>query len=1002
MAADATESSIKCQDVEAVYRCIADHEERYRVKFITAHKDRDFGKIHESIPDPGKSFLRFRLDYGGQSPKIECDGVPFFYMHRHVLICHQGRDRNEKTKARRKALVQFSNATNQEHTQRKKRKLVQDTKKVDCPASVYVVQILRFIDYKLQYQGLEPTGHSKVLAKRQLKERYQTDSSSIRTETLFYVSLPPLSSHRGHPVNNIAAGLREALDPQILHKISELTAKGIYKVPEIRKHLDEYVQSALFHSSEQPERTRRRYYPTDIDIRNAVQRAKKEVHTKVDQNNASMLISLWKQESQDFFEYRPLKQGSEVDKFLFCCQTRWQSRLLNRYGNSFTVLDAVYRSAGYSLPLFLLSVRTNMGYTPVGMFVSHSDTAEDIAEALSVFRRWNPDWNPEGFMVDYFDPEIEATETVFPGCTALFCYHRCETLWQDWLRDSSGMSDGLVRARMIKTLRRIAMATTMREQECGLKGLKTMNVWKENEAVSTWFSMFWLSCMKRWTTLFQNERVRVAMYAVNGCKQQNDMFNHPYVSGNKDCSLSEMMTILYTKCFPGEYRKYVEFNARYSSSYLKYSSDIPAFLHSKPRFIVEHVEKCMTTTVIPENIQAVQDGHFVVKGDRNQAHQVFFGNEERYPSCTCSYWTKLYLPCKHFCAIFRHVPGWSWDQLGAAYRDNPLFLLDGDVLMVSDPKKLSQEVQKLATEERKPAEPGGSIEESTIMASAEEVSNAQAEEASKSKRPQRAAVTCKRLVRKNMDLLDKLESQVPHLKDKIVLEDMLNTLQKLVHRVQRIGTRGKKNTVAAHRISLKTQKRKLQSDFDWMTEKNQSTVSSSEHAKAPSAVEDDGSSMAAQLCPNVFTCVNSDIHQAAAGGSQEISGTSQQSASSAAFSHDNENRNIQNTTLDNSNEISSDMIEAIVLNQNLFTGNYLPLTVDAQGSEGTVAEHHNLHGNITIVTEAPVGQEVMSTEGVIIQTVDQIDHEHFIIDSVHQGITVTVADAELDRVPSVT
>lgn len=106
-----------------------------------------------------------------------------------------------------------------------------------------------------------------------------------------------------------AAGLREALDPRIIHKIAELTAKGISKVPEIRKHLDEYVQSALFHSTEQPERTRRRYYPTDIDIRNTVQKAKKEVHTKVDQNNASLLISLWKQGNKDFFEYRPLQPG---------------------------------------------------------------------------------------------------------------------------------------------------------------------------------------------------------------------------------------------------------------------------------------------------------------------------------------------------------------------------------------------------------------------------------------------------------------------------------------------------------------------------------------------------------------------------------------------------------------------------------------------------------------------------------------------------------------------
>lgn len=37
--------------------------------------------------------------------------------------------------------------------------------------------------------------------------------------------------------------------------------------------------------------------------------------------------------------------------------------------------------------------------------------------------------------------------------------------------------------------------------------------------------------------------------------------------------------------------------------------------------------------------------------------------------------------CKHFCAIFRHIDGWHWEQLPEEYRNNPFFTLDNDVLM---------------------------------------------------------------------------------------------------------------------------------------------------------------------------------------------------------------------------------------------------------------------------------------------------------------------------------
>lgn len=69
----------------------------------------------------------------------------------------------------------------------------------------------------------------------------------------------------------------------------------------------------------------------------------------------------------------------------------------------------------YSVPLFFLCVRTNVNYIVAGVFVTQSEVKEDIREALEVFKKWNADWNPSHFMVDFCEAEIAALEEVFTG-----------------------------------------------------------------------------------------------------------------------------------------------------------------------------------------------------------------------------------------------------------------------------------------------------------------------------------------------------------------------------------------------------------------------------------------------------------------------------------------------------------------------------------------------------------------------------------------------------------
>ncbi len=79
------------------------------------------------------------------------------------------------------------------------------------------------------------------------------------------------------------------------------------------------------------------------------------------------------------------------------------------------LLDATYRTTKYALALWFLCVRTNVSYQIVGSFVTQYESTDDLVEALRVFNNWNPEWQPNNFMVDFSEVEINGLKTVFPG-----------------------------------------------------------------------------------------------------------------------------------------------------------------------------------------------------------------------------------------------------------------------------------------------------------------------------------------------------------------------------------------------------------------------------------------------------------------------------------------------------------------------------------------------------------------------------------------------------------
>ena len=73
-----------------------------------------------------------------------------------------------------------------------------------------------------------------------------------------------------------------------------------------------------------------------------------------------------------------------------------------------TTLASTYKTTRYDLALFFICIRTNVGYSVVGEFITQAETAEHISEALQQLRSWNPTWNPRFFMTDYSEAELLA------------------------------------------------------------------------------------------------------------------------------------------------------------------------------------------------------------------------------------------------------------------------------------------------------------------------------------------------------------------------------------------------------------------------------------------------------------------------------------------------------------------------------------------------------------------------------------------------------------------
>ena len=68
-------------------------------------------------------------------------------------------------------------------------------------------------------------------------------------------------------------------------------------------------------------------------------------------------------------------------------------------------------------------MKTNVDYAVVAVFASQHEDSYTISTALDKLKEWNPEWDPQHFMVDFCEAEINGIASCFKGtCISAACY----------------------------------------------------------------------------------------------------------------------------------------------------------------------------------------------------------------------------------------------------------------------------------------------------------------------------------------------------------------------------------------------------------------------------------------------------------------------------------------------------------------------------------------------------------------------------------------------------
>lgn len=319
----------------------------------------------------------------------------------------------------------------------KRRQIFYKSKKLEkCPARITVREVLAYPKNIIR--------KNTAWCMRSMSKVINSERN-FYTQKRFYIKFP--TSHL-HSHSSQRTMTNNPLSKEVSKFIQQLSSDGLTSLPGMKAAVNAYANKAFISASP----LNNSYYPSNTSILNHIYRGwQKIIFDKEDQLNMYILVLKWRQKHpEDFFFWRALtvkqdevearlqvahlsnaekeffntqmstefKEEMTDNSVMFIHQSKQQMLLLQRYGD-YCMMDATYKTTKYEIPLFLLGVKTNVGYSIVATFIVASEETSNIAEALSMIKtnmlRRGYTWQPTKFMTDKSVAENNAIRKVFPG-----------------------------------------------------------------------------------------------------------------------------------------------------------------------------------------------------------------------------------------------------------------------------------------------------------------------------------------------------------------------------------------------------------------------------------------------------------------------------------------------------------------------------------------------------------------------------------------------------------
>ena len=366
----------------------------------------------------------------------------------------------------------------------------------------------------------------------------------------------------------------------------------------------------------------------------------------------------------------------EDGKMLFVYPSSEMKHIFNTYGNQLVLLDATYKTTKYALPLFFLVVKTNVNFQACAVFVIQQESTDMILEALNTVKKWNPKVTPKHAFVDFDEREITALESVYPNVKVFLCDFHREQAWNRWVNKADNGVANV--ADQIKVyLRSIAHSTTHDDAQLTVRNL--MNIDFFNGKVKNRFTKTWLPNIRRWCLAYRPDDL-ILCNTNNGTERLNEDLKYDDLDGYKNCSLSELLTVIIESFIPKHYSKYVALNIRYGDGCKKYAPGVPEFLRNRPKQVVDMLLDKMYRVTDDIVVRSLGNETFIVEsfeeGTRiRKEYRTYLGNSDQFCSCTCYNFRRYRMLCKHFFAIF-HSGKATFYNLTGLFLDHSYMILD--------------------------------------------------------------------------------------------------------------------------------------------------------------------------------------------------------------------------------------------------------------------------------------------------------------------------------------